>query len=77
MRRVTAKQEERLRAVAAIPDDQIDTSDIPEIKDFNGGIRGRFAKPRSTAISLRISDDDLGRARTIADKKGLPYQTLL
>ena len=31
-RRITKAERERLKRVAALPDDQIDTSDIPEVK---------------------------------------------
>jgi len=35
----------RLQKLAAMPDSQIDTSDIPELTDLTGGIRGRFCRP--------------------------------
>lgn len=31
-RKITKAERERLKRVAAMPDDQIDTSDIPEVK---------------------------------------------
>lgn len=33
-------QMERLKRLAALPDDQIDTSDLPVVTDWSGGIRG-------------------------------------
>lgn len=33
-------QQERLERLAAMPDDEIDTSDIPEALDWRGAIRG-------------------------------------
>ena len=33
-------EREDLKRLAAMPDDQIDTSDIPEITDITGGVRG-------------------------------------
>ncbi len=78
MKKLTAKQKAAIKAVDAIRDDQIDTSDIPERMDFTGGVRRRFVKAgTTTAISLRINQADLSRARAIADKKGLSYQSYL
>jgi len=36
------REQEQLKELAAIPHEQIDTSDIPEIADFSGGVRGRL-----------------------------------
>jgi hypothetical protein len=38
-RKITKVERERLKRVAALPDDQIDTSDIPEVKDRTGWVR--------------------------------------
>ena len=43
------KQKVRLAALAAMPDSEIDTSDIPEDTDWSKGQRGKFliqGKPR-------------------------------
>ncbi len=37
--------QEQLRALEALPDDQIDTSDIPEILDWSDARRGVFYRP--------------------------------
>lgn len=42
MSKLTAKQRRELEALAAQPDDQIDTSDAPEIQNWNNAERGRF-----------------------------------
>ena len=42
---LTPKQRAELEALAAIPDDEIDTSDIPEVTDWSGGVRGLFHMP--------------------------------
>jgi len=36
-----------LQAVAALPDDQINTADpdAPEVTDWSGAVRGRFHRP--------------------------------
>jgi predicted DNA binding CopG/RHH family protein len=66
-----------LQAVAAMPDDQIDTADIPEVTDFSGGVRGVFARPETRVISIRLSVADLLKANQLAAAKGLPYQTYM
>ena len=38
-RKITKAERERLKRLAAMPDDQIDTSDIPEITDRAGWVR--------------------------------------
>ena len=38
---------EQLKALADLPDDEIDTSDIPEVTDFTDFKRGRFGRPRN------------------------------
>jgi len=38
---------------------------------------GRIAKPPSQKVMLRIPTDDLDRARHLAERKGLPYQTYM
>ena len=44
----TKKQKKELEALAAMPDEKIDFSDIPEITDqqWNGAVRGLFARLR-------------------------------
>ena len=42
---MTQAQRDELAALDALPDDQIDTSDISEIRDLSGGIRGLFHMP--------------------------------
>ena len=39
---LTQAQRDELKAFASIPDDEIDTSDIPETRDWSGAVRGLF-----------------------------------
>ena len=39
---LTPTQEAELKALAALPEDQINTRDIPEQKDWSGARRGLF-----------------------------------
>jgi uncharacterized protein (DUF4415 family) len=52
-----AQQLADLNAVAAIPDDEIDTSDMPEQTDWAGAKRGQFYRPIKKQITLRIDAD--------------------
>ncbi len=48
-----------LRALKYLPDREIDTKDIPEVRDWEGAVRGRFYRPVKKAISLRLDADVL------------------
>jgi len=54
-----------------------DTTDIPEITNWTGAVRGLFARPETRQISIRLSAADLVTANRIAAAKGLPYQTYI
>ena len=41
-RPLTAEEQAALNAVAAMPDEQIDTQDIPEVRDWSGAHRNVF-----------------------------------
>jgi hypothetical protein len=43
--KLTRKQRTELAALGQLPDDQIDTRDIPEIRDWSGAKRGLFYRP--------------------------------
>jgi len=42
---LTAEQKAELEALAALPDDQINTDDIPEVTDWSDTQRGLFYRP--------------------------------
>ena len=66
------------KIMMARPDSGIDTSDIPEITDWTGAVRGLFARrPETRQISIRLSAADLMMANRLAAAKGLPYQTYI
>jgi len=72
-RALTAKQDRELAAVAALPDDQIDTSDIPELppRAWKDAVRGRFYRPVKQAVSMRLDADVVAWLK----KRGKGYQT--
>ena len=63
-----------LDALAELPDDEIDTSDIPEILDWSGGRRGVFYRPIKQQITLRLDSDVVAWFKLKA-KDGRGYQT--
>lgn len=76
-RAATKTGRKAIARAAAIPDDQIDTSDIPEIRADAVGVRGRFAQRETRQISIRLTVADLAKANEQAAAKGLPYQTYI
>ena len=66
-----------VQSIAPRPDEQIDTSDIPEISDWTGAERGLFTRSETRLISIRLSATDLLTANRLAAAKGLPYQTYI
>jgi uncharacterized protein (DUF4415 family) len=54
---LTTEQRAEIDALAALPDDQIDTSDIPEQLDWGGARRGVFFRPIKQQITLRLDAD--------------------
>ena len=53
----TEDQEAEIEALAALPDDRIDTSDIPEVSDWSDARRGMFYRPVKKQITLRLDTD--------------------
>src|ERR1039458_10815753 len=53
---LTPRQKKELAALAALPDDQIDTSDIPELPPsaWQDAVRGRFYRPVKQTVSMRL-----------------------
>jgi uncharacterized protein (DUF4415 family) len=58
---LTEKQIANLKALAARPDSEIDTSDIPELtaEQWKRGVRGRFYRPVKRQITARVDADVL------------------
>ena len=55
--RLTRAQQAEIEALAALPDDHIDTRDIPEVHDWSGARRGLFFRPVKQQLTLRIDAD--------------------
>ena len=70
----TARRKAELKALAALPDDQIDTRDIPEVRDWSGARRGLFWRPVKRQITLRLDADIVDWFKRNA-RGGRGYQT--
>lgn len=72
-RGLTSRQNRELKALSALPDDEIDTSDIPELppRAWKNAVRGRFYRPVKLAVSMRLDADVIAWLK----KHGKGYQT--
>ena len=73
-RRLSRKQQAELSGLAKLNDVQIDTRDIPEVRDWSKAKRGLFYRPAKRQITLRIDADLLAWFRSHA-LNGKGYQT--
>ena len=72
--KLTATQKAELDALAAMPDDQIDTAALPEQRDWSGARRGVFYRPIKKQLTLRLDADVIDWFKTHAPE-GEGYQT--
>lgn len=59
IRKLTEEEQAALNALAAIPDSEIDTSDMPEVMDWSGAVRGALYRPVKLPTSPRLDADVL------------------
>jgi uncharacterized protein (DUF4415 family) len=73
IRPLTPKLKKELAALVAMPDDQIDTSDVPELPPdaWKNAMRARFYRPVKQAVSMRLDADVVAWLK----KAGKGYQT--
>ena len=71
---LTGEQQAEIEALAALPEEEIDTSDIPEILDWAGARRGLLYRPVKKQITLRLDADVVAWFRANAPN-GRGYQT--
>jgi len=70
---LTARQKREIQALAALPEDKIDTSDIPELPPgaWKNAVRGKWYRPVKQPVSIRLDADVLAWLKS----KGTGYQT--
>ena len=57
---ISREQRERLERLAAMPEAEINTSDIPEALDWRGAIRGWPGSTRRERLAARLDNDMIG-----------------
>jgi uncharacterized protein (DUF4415 family) len=60
-----------LDGLAAMPDSEIDTTDMPPITDWSNAVRGAFYRPIKRPLSLRVDADIIDWFQ----RQGQGYQT--
>ena len=71
---LTKEQKAEIEALAVLPEEAIDTSDLPEILDWSGARRGLLYRPVKRQITLRLDADVVAWFRANAPN-GRGYQT--
>ena len=73
-KQLTAEQAAELKGLAALPDDRINTRDLPEQRDWSGARRGVFFRPVKQQLTLRLDADGIDWFKT-QTPGGEGYQT--
>ncbi|HUN38925.1 MAG TPA: BrnA antitoxin family protein [Acetobacteraceae bacterium] len=71
---LTRSQKAELAALAALPDDRINTGTLPEQADWSGARRGVFYRPVKQQLALRLDADLIDWFKRRAPG-GAAYQT--
>jgi uncharacterized protein (DUF4415 family) len=69
---LTARHKKELAALAALPEDKIDTREMPEVRDWSNAKRGLFYRPVKQQLTLRLDADVVAWFKEHAPKG---YQT--
>jgi uncharacterized protein (DUF4415 family) len=72
---LTARQRKEIAAIAAMPDSQIDFSDIPRLREsfWRNAMRNPFYRPVKRQVTVRLDSDVIAWLR----RQGKGYQTRL
>jgi uncharacterized protein (DUF4415 family) len=68
---LTTELQAELDALAAMPESEIDSTDMPPITDWSHAVRGPFYRPIKRPLSLRVDADILDWFQ----RQGQGYQT--
>lgn len=68
---LSKQQQDEINQLKNMADDDIDTSDIPEMSDWSNAEIGKFYRPKKKQITLRLDSDMLEWFRSLEGK----YQT--
>jgi uncharacterized protein (DUF4415 family) len=64
---ITPEIQANLDRLAAMPDEDIDLSDMPEVTDWSGAVRGKFYRPAQQEVTIQLDADVLQWFKTHAD----------
>lgn len=64
-------REREIAALRKLPDEEIDTTDIPEVKDWSRAVVGKFYRPIKEPITIRLDADVVAWLKS----QGPGYQT--
>lgn len=67
----TSDIDAQIEKLSKMSEDEIDLSDIPEIVDWTGAVRGKFYRPVKMPVTIRLDADVLAWLRS----GGRGYQT--
>jgi uncharacterized protein (DUF4415 family) len=71
MKTSTKKLDREIKALVRLRDEQIDTSDIPEVKDWSKAVVGKFYRPIKKLVTIRLDADIVAMLKA----QGPRYQT--
>lgn len=75
-KRLSSAQRAEIDALAALPENEIDPGDIPEVRNWSGAQRGLFFRPVKKQLTLRLDADIIAWFRGCVHK-GKGYQTMI
>ena len=71
MKKVSKKQTKEPAALAALRDEEIDLTDLPEVLDWSGAVVGKYYRPIKKSLTIRLDADVLAWLKA----QGRGYQT--
>jgi uncharacterized protein (DUF4415 family) len=71
MKKVSKKQAKELAALAALRDEEIDLTNLPEVLDWSGAFVGKYYRPIKKSLTIRLDADVLAWLKA----QGRGYQT--
>ena len=71
MKKVSKKHSKELAALAALRDEKIDLSDLPEVLDWSVAVVGKYYRPIKKSLTIRLDADVLAWLKA----QGRGYQT--
>ncbi len=71
MKKASRKQAKELAALARMPDEKIDLTDAPEVREWRGAVVGKFYRPIKRPVTIRVDADVLEWLK----RQGRGYQT--